>query len=136
MRADRPKSRPYALRAIVSIVVVAFSATAAVPTASAELRVVVVPSLERGDLAALEGRGAVGLLVADAGPETSAARARAALERGEVRNSILGGLPGGKRLGELETDAAIPSAPAIVLALPQVGPQRDDRRDPIALGGG
>src|ERR671925_1995836 len=135
MRAERPKSRPYALRVIVSIVVVAFSATAAVPTASAELRVVVVPSLERGDLAALEARGAVGLLVPDAGPETSAARSRAALERGEVRNSILGGLPGGKPLVEAETAAAIPSGPAIVLALPQGGLQPNDRRYPIAVLG-
>src|ERR671924_136338 len=135
MRAERPKSRPYALRVIVSIVVMAFSATAAVPAASAELRVVVVPSLERGDLAALEERGAVGLLVPDAGPETSAARSRAALERGEVRNSILGGLPGGRPLVEVETAAAIPSGPAIVLALPQGGLQPNDRRYPIAVLG-
>ena len=43
----------------------------------------------------LKDRGAVGLLVPDAGPRTSGARARAALERGAVRNSVLGGLPEG-----------------------------------------
>ena len=137
MRADSPKSRPYALRFIVISVVLALWATAALPeTATAQqLRVVVVPELTTGDLAALEDRGAVGLLVPDAGPKTSAARARAALERGAVRNSILGGLPGGRQLLEIETATTVPVGPAIVLALPRGGEQPNDRRYPIAVLG-
>jgi hypothetical protein len=137
MRADSPISRPYALRAIAPIVVAAFLATAALPAAACaqELRVVIVPGLETGDLAALDDRGAIGLLVPDAGPETSGARARAALERGAVRNSILGGLPEGETLLDVETSATVPAGPAIVLALPQGGDQPNDRRYPIAVLG-
>ena len=94
-----------------------------------------VPSLETGDLAALADRGAVGLLVPDAGPETSGARARAALERGAVRNSILGGLPEGDSLLDVETAGAVPPGPAIVLGLPTGGEQPNDRRYPIAVIG-
>lgn len=136
MRADRPKSRPYALRFIAFSVVAGLCATAGLPaSAQAQLRVVVVPSLETGDLAALAERGAVGLLVPDAGPETSAARARAALERGAVRNSILGGRPAGDVEVDVETAAAVPSGPAIVLGLPRGGLQANDRRYPIAVVG-
>jgi hypothetical protein len=135
MRADSPISRPYALRAIAPIVVAAFLATAALPAPAGaqNLRVVIVPGLETGDLAALTERGAVGLLVPDAGPETSAQRARTALERGAVRNSILGGLPEGETLLEVETSATVPAGSAIVLALPQGGDQPNDRRYPIAV---
>src|SRR5687768_3671262 len=56
-------------------------------------RVVVVPEYELGGIV-----GAVGLLVPGAGPETSEAMARAALVRGEVRNSLRGGLPEGPPL--------------------------------------
>jgi hypothetical protein len=133
MRTDSPTSLPYVLR-IASIVVTAFFVTAALAgPAQADLRVVVVPGLEAGDLAALTDRGAVGLLVPDAGPETSAARARAALERGAVRNSILGGLPEGRTLLNVETVSTIPSGPAIVLGLPRGGEQPNDRRYPIAV---
>jgi hypothetical protein len=134
-RAESPISRPYALRAIVPIVVAALLATAALPAAASaqDLRVVIVPGLETGDLAALTERGAVGLLVPDAGPDTSAERARAALERGAVRNSILGGLPEGETRLEVETSATVPAGPAIVLALPQGGEQPNDRRYPIAV---
>jgi hypothetical protein len=137
MRAESPKSRPYALRAIASIVVAAFLATAALPAAAGaqELRVVIVPGLETGDLAALSERGAIGLLVPDAGPETSGQRARAALERGAVRNSILGGLPEGEARLDVETSATVRAGPAIVLALPQGGDQPNNRRYPIAVLG-
>jgi len=138
MRADSPKSRPYALRFMVLSVVLALWATAALPEAAAaqRLRVVVVPELTTGDLAALEDRGAVGLLVPDAGPKTSAVRARAALERGAVRNSILGGLPGGRPLLDVKTATTVPAGPAIVLGLPRGGEQPNDRRYPIAVVGG
>jgi len=137
MRADSPKSRPYALRFIVLSVVLALWATAALPETAAaqQLRVVVVPELTTGDLAALEDRGAIGLLVPDAGPKTSAVRARAALERGAVRNSILGGLPGGRTLLEVETATTVPVGPAIVVGLPRGGEQPNDRRYPIAVLG-
>jgi hypothetical protein len=135
MRTDSPRSLPYALR-IASIVVLGLCLTAAFTGAArAQLRVVVVPDLEVGDLAALTDRGAVGLLVPDAGPETSAARARAALERGAVRNSILGGLPEGRTLLDVETAATAPPGPAIVLGLPKGGEQPNDRRYPIAVLG-
>ncbi|HEX7255281.1 MAG TPA: hypothetical protein VF236_05075 [Gaiellaceae bacterium] len=121
-----------------SIVVLGLVAAAALPGLSSaqQLRVVVVPGLETGDLAALTDRGAVGLLVPDAGPETSGARARAALERGAVRNSILGGLPEGQAVLEVETSSTIPAGPAIVLGLPEGGEQPNDRRYPIAVVGG
>lgn len=95
----------------------------------------IVPGLEPGDLAALTDRGAVGLLVPDAGPETSGDRAQAALERGAVRNSILGGLPEGESLLDVETAGAVPAGPAIVLGLPRGGEQPNDRRYPIAVLG-
>ncbi|HET8653114.1 MAG TPA: hypothetical protein VFM13_11150 [Gaiellaceae bacterium] len=119
---------------MASIVVAGLCATAALPAGAwAALRVVVVSGLEPGDLAALADRGAVGLLVPDSGPRTSAGRARAALERGAVRNSVLGGLPEGRPLVEVETAASAPEGPAIVLGLPRGGVQRNDRRYPIAV---
>jgi len=123
----------------LSIVVAASLAAAALaaPSQAASLRVVVVPGLEPGDLAALAERGAVGLLVPDAGPETSAGRARAALERGAVRNSLLGEISGDEPLIEVETANAVPQGRAIVLALPRGERQPNDRRYAIAvLGGG
>jgi hypothetical protein len=116
---------------------VAFLATAAFPALAAaqNRRVVVVPGLELGDLTPLTERGAVGLLVPDAGPDTSAARARIALERGAVRNSALGGSPEGEAKVAVETSATIPAGPAIVLGLPSGGEQPNDRRYPIAVLG-
>ena len=136
MRNERPASLPY-VRCIAWIVVLGVFVTATVPaTASAqERRVVVVPGLEAGDLAALTDRGAVGLLVPDAGPRTSGARARAALERGAVRNSVLGGLPEGEARLDVETAGTVPSGPAIVLGLPTGGEQPNHRRYPIAVLG-
>src|SRR5687767_11134439 len=61
-------------------------------------RVVVVPEYELGGIV-----GAVGLLVPGAGPETSEAMARAALIRGEVRNSLRDGVPDGPPLIGLAT---------------------------------
>ena len=58
-------------------------------------RVVVVRGLELADLTALADKGAVGLLVPGAGQKTSADLARAALVRGEVRNSLRDGMPEG-----------------------------------------
>jgi hypothetical protein len=99
-------------------------------------RVVVVPGLDVEELAQLEDIGAVGLLVPGAGPETSAGLARAALVRGEVRNSLRDGVPKGSPLISVETSTSVPAAPVIVLALPTGGVQPNDRRYPIAVIGG
>jgi hypothetical protein len=109
------------------------TALAASPVSAAELRVVVVPGLEFADLKALSRDGAVGLLVPDAGPETSAVRSLAALERGAVRNSLLGDNPPGDRLLEAAFAGNAPSGRAIVVALPRGGEQPNDRRYPIAV---
>jgi hypothetical protein len=98
-------------------------------------QVVVVPTL---DIERLDS-GAVGLLVPGAGPETSAALARAALVRGEVRNSLRNGLPEGPPL--ISINETSPSGrfepPVILVVLPEGGEQPNDRRYPIAvLGGG
>ena len=100
------------------------------------LPVVVVPGLELADLEQLQARGAVGLLVPAAGPRTSGAQARAALVRGEVRNSLRGGIPSGPALIGFRTAASLPErGPAIVLGLPNGGEQANNRRYPIAVLG-
>jgi hypothetical protein len=84
------------------------------------------------DLEALPG--AVGLLVPDAGPETSRERALASLLRGERRNSLRGEPPSGPPVIEL-TRLGEPrgSRGTIVLALPDGGPQPNDRRYPVVV---
>jgi hypothetical protein len=111
------------------------AAALAGPAEAAELRVVVVPGLELADLRPLSERGAVGLLVPDAGPETSRERALAALERGEVRNSLLGDDPPGDPLLEADVAQGPPPGRVIVLGLPSGGTQPNDRRYPIAVVG-
>jgi hypothetical protein len=113
----------------------ALTALLAGPAEAAELRVVVVPELEFADLEVLSTQGAVGLLVPDAGPETSAARSLAALERGAVRNSLLGDDPPGNPQLEAEFARNLPPGPAIVLGLPRGGSQPNDKRYPIAVLG-
>ena len=93
-----------------------------------------VPGLTLDDLEAAQDLGAVGLLNPGAGPETSGELARAALVRGEVRNSLRGGIPSGPALltvtsGELGDRAG----PAIYLGLPEGGRQPNDRRYPILV---
>jgi hypothetical protein len=101
--------------------------------ADGAIPVVVVPDLDVADLSVLSQHGAVGLLVPDAGPETSRARALAALERGKVRNSLLGGNPSDPRMVEAVVVASPPPGPAIVVGLPRGGIQSNDRRYPIAV---
>ncbi|HVM69651.1 MAG TPA: hypothetical protein VM204_07440, partial [Gaiellaceae bacterium] len=98
------------------------------------LPVVVVPGLTLADLPRLEERGAVGLLVPGAGPETNRAVALASLERGAVRNSLRGGAPGGPRLVEART-GPLAAAPGIYLGLPEGGAQPNDRRYPVVVVG-
>lgn len=74
--------------------------------------------------------GAVGLVVPDAGPQTSEARARASLVCGEVVNSLRGRAPACERpLVRIDQEAALR------LELPRGGPQPNDRRYPIVLRG-
>lgn len=98
--------------------------------------VIVVPGLRLSDLPQLEDEGAVGLLVPGAGPETSGELARASLVRGEVRNSLRGGLPFGRPLIDLRT-APLGSAdgPAVYVGLPVGARQPNDRRYPILIVG-
>jgi hypothetical protein len=119
--------------AILGLLAALFASFAPASAAAQAFRVVVVPGLEVGDLHALEDRGAVGLLVPGAGPETSARSAQAALERGAVRNSLRGGLPPGPTLITVETGRVPRTGPAIVLALPRGGDQPNDRRYPVAV---
>lgn len=95
---------------------------------------IVVRDLDVAALEQLTQYGAVGLLVPDAGPETSYTRAFRALERGEVRNSLLGGTPSGRPLIKVRASPHLRSKdPAIELSLPhgEIGP--NDQRYPIAV---
>ena len=87
--------------------------------------VAVVPQLEPSG-------GAVGLVVPDAGPRTSEARARAALLCGEVVNSLRGRIATCPRPLVRLVD---PGSARIVVQLPQGGLQPNDRRYPIVLRG-
>ena len=86
------------------------------------------------DLEALANGAAVGLLVPDAGPTTSERRARAALVRGEVVNSLREERLSGPPLIELSRSGT-PGTPILVVQLPRGGPQANDRRYPVALIG-
>jgi hypothetical protein len=125
-----PVLRPLALAAVLLLL-----GAAPAGAQEQELRVVVVPGLELADLEELEDRGAVGLLVPANGETTSAAQARAALVRGELRNSFLDeGMPKGSPLVMFETTGAPPpTGPVIVLGLPSGGEQPNDRRYPVAV---
>jgi hypothetical protein len=94
--------------------------------------VVVDRELELADLDQLAKQGAVGLVVPDAGPTTSHRRALTALERGEVRNSLLDDEPSGPLLVKTVPKAP-PGTSVILLGLPTGGKQPNDRRYPIAV---
>jgi hypothetical protein len=111
---------------------------AAAPAGAAEqrLRVFILPTADLAVLESLAARGAVGLLVPDAGPRTSGARARAALVRGQVRNSLREGLPQGPVLIEIAGETGPPEdllVPGIFVGLPRGGEQANDRRYPVAV---
>jgi hypothetical protein len=110
----------------------------AAPAGAAEqkLRVLILPTSDLAVLESLAARGAVGLLVPDAGPRTSEARARAALVRGQVRNSLREGLPEGAVLIEIAGETGPPEdllQPGIFVGLPRGGDQANDRRYPVAV---
>jgi hypothetical protein len=98
------------------------------------LRVVVVPGLQAHDLRTLVPRGAVGLLVPAAGPETSARAATVMLAQGVVRNSLRGGPAKAPVRIRVEQSRSLPAGGRfIVVGLPQGGPQNNDRRYGIAV---
>lgn len=100
---------------------------------TAPLRVVAVPGLGADALDTLAARGAVGLVVPGAGPTTSRHAALAALASGEVRNSLRGGPPTRRRV-RVEVTGAVPSGDRlVVVGVPAGGPQRNDRRYPVAV---
>ncbi len=105
---------------------------------AAPMRVVVVPT-HRGEpnfgaLEQLSKVGAIGILVPDAGPETSRERALAALRGGAVRNSLLGDQPPGDALiGEPAFGPYKEDGPTIALSLPSSGTRPNDRRYAIAV---
>ena len=114
----------------------AFLALTAGPAQATTFAVVVVPGFTLADLDRAAGLGAVGLLNPGAGPETSAALAEASLVRGEVRNSLRGGAPGGPPLVALETgQLGSAGGPALYVGLPEGGLQPNDRRYPILVVG-
>jgi hypothetical protein len=82
------------------------------------------------DFEALHDKGAIGLLVPDAGPETSRSRALASLLRGERRNSLRGDPPSGPPL--IEVAGGIGIRALIELELP-TGAGPNDRRYPIVV---
>ena len=123
-----------------AVLAVAVAALAVAPPVGAAepLRVLLLPTDDIGVLNTLRLRGAVGLLVPDAGPTTSAERARAALLRGEVRNSLRGGLPQGPVRIEIADELGPPDdllQDGIFVGLPTGGEQANDRRYPIAIVG-
>ena len=122
--------------ALSLLALTAGDAQAAVAPAAADFEVVVVPGFTVADLEEVQDEGAVGLLVPGAGPETSAELARAALVRGEVRNSLRDGLPEGEPRVSFET-GSLGSAPgpAIYVGLPDGGRQPNDQRYPVLVVG-
>ena len=94
-----------------------------------QLRIVVVPPFS---LASYAGRGAVGLLVPGAGPRVSRRSALAALVRGRLEHSLLGGTPGGPPLVRL---GGPPGRATVYVSLPPEGERANDRRYPVAVVG-
>ena len=118
---------------LVGTALLVLAATAS--AATQQLKVVVVPGLELSDLAPLQGKAALGLLVPGAGPRISGESARESLERGVARNSLRGGpLTDPIRIRFTESDS-VPSTPegTIVVGLPSGGEQDNDSRYPIAV---
>jgi len=120
----------------LALSLLALTAGQAQATAFEDFEVVVVPGFTLADLDRVQGEGAIGLLVPGAGPETSEELARAALLRGEVRNSLRDGLPTGTPRISARTGAlGSASGPALYLGLPEGGRQPNDRRFPVLAVG-
>jgi hypothetical protein len=99
-------------------------------------RVVLVEGLSVADLPQLAAAGAVGLVVPNAGPRTSAADAFAGMVRGILYNTRLAWPRNDVVLIRIEKRRSIPlSGPAIVVGLPPGHRIANDRRYPIAVIG-
>ena len=79
-------------------------------------------------------RGAVGLMPPGAGPTVTRGGALAALVRGKVQSSLLGGVPGGRPL--IALGARKRANVSIFVSLPPPGKHANDRRYPVAIVGG
>ena len=116
------------------IVVSALAAAAALNlTSTAGADAVAVRIVPRFDPNTYAGRGAVGLMVPGLGSTVTRARALAALERGKVRHSLLGGLPHGKVL--VVPSPRPGSRVTIDVALPPPGTSSNHIRYPVAVVG-
>ncbi len=123
-------SRIIRVGAILGLLAAAFAGNAHAQA----LRVVVVPGLQAHDLRTLAPRGAVGLLVPGAGPQTSARAATVMLAQGVVRNSLRGAPPARPVRILVEQSQSIPTGGRfIVVGLPQGGAQPNNRRYGIAV---
>src|SRR5436305_3064958 len=99
-------------------------------------RVVVVDGLSTWDLPRLASEGAVGLLVPNAGPRTSAGDAFAGMVRGILYNTRLAWPRADSVLIRVEKRYSVPlSGPTIVIGLPPAGRVANDQRYPIAVIG-
>lgn len=108
----------------------AAAALAVAGTAQAErVAVIVVPRFEP---ATYGGRGAVGLMPPGDGTTVSRRAALAALVRGKVRKSVLGGVPGGEPKITL---ARRPAQITMYVSLPPPGTHPNDVRYPVAVVG-
>ncbi len=119
-------------RALLLLPLALVSPPAAAAAEGQRFAVVAVPGFDLADARSLPRPAAVGLVVPDAGPRTSEERARAALLRGSVRNSLRDGFPEGPELIELAGRA---QRPLIVVGTPRGGTQPNDRRYLIAVVG-
>ena len=99
-------------------------------------RVVLVQGLSVADLSRLAPAGAVGLVVPNAGPRTSAADAFAGMVRGILYNTRLAKSSADSVLIRVEKRRTIPlTGPAIVIGLPPGHRVANDERYPIAVIG-
>jgi hypothetical protein len=98
------------------------------------LPVVVVRGLTLADIPGLAQRGAVGLLVPNAGPRTSASDAFAGMVRGILYNTRLP-KPNDAVLIHVTKSDVIPRGPAIVIGLPRARVTPNTHRYPIAVIG-
>jgi hypothetical protein len=99
-------------------------------------RVVIVNDLTTGDLPKLAQFGAVGLVVPNAGPKTSAADAFAGMVRGILYNTRLVWPRKDGVLIHVQKTSTIPlSGPVIVIGMPPATRVANDHRYPIAVIG-
>ena len=113
------------MRIVLRVLALCLPLLAASP-AGAEVRVV-----SPFDPTEYADRAAIGLLVPGAGPEVTREGALAALLRGKLEHDLLGGVPTGPPLLELDR----PGGPVVLVSLPPEGRSTNDRRYPIAVLG-